>query len=231
MAQVSAEVRLFLQVTDAVVIRDFTEWFNSRRILPGGGVKRRTDVYVVDDSTDELGIKDREGNTGLEVKSLVNRELCRLRFGGLDLTAQIWTKVTSKVLTLPTAPSSALATHKTRWLRKFETAGSTAIEVELGCGAFGEDPKKGPPPDVGCNVEWTLVKSPGFPVHSWTFGLEAFVFGQKGAGVLVLQDSLTKTLAELLSKTPLPPKLGTQWRELSYPAWIRNAKSERVSRS
>jgi hypothetical protein len=52
-------------------------------------------------------------------------------------------------------------THKRRSLRKFAASGASVVEVELGAGPFGEEPKVGALPDVGCNVEWTEVQIEG----------------------------------------------------------------------
>lgn len=71
MPQVSAEMRWFLEATNSTDGKTFDRWFKSGSIPPGGGKKVRKDVYAVDPSTDELGVKSREGEFGLEVKALV----------------------------------------------------------------------------------------------------------------------------------------------------------------
>jgi hypothetical protein len=221
MPQVSAELRWFLDATNSTDVKAFDKWFKSGSLPPGGGKKVREDVYAVDPSTDELGVKNREGKSGLEVKALVEPRFLSLEFGTRKATAQLWSKVTSNILKLPVNATAKRTTLKTRWLRKFDTATSAATEVKLGGGPFGEDPAQGSPPDLGCNVEWTLVEVPGVAVQWWTFGFEAFAFGQAGPVCPLLEEGLRRTLTALRASLPSAPSLGQVWREQSYPAWIR----------
>jgi hypothetical protein len=178
-------------------------------------------VYAVDPSTDALGVKTREGRAGLEVKVLVEPRFLSLAFGTRKATAQLWSKVTSNILTLPVKAAAKRTTLKTRWLRTFDTATSAATEVPLGAGPFGEDPVQGSRPDVGCNVEWTVVQIPGVAAQWWTFGVEAFAFGHDGPVSHLLEEGLRKTLTALRARWPSVPSLGKVWREQSYPAWLR----------
>ena len=221
MPQVSAEMRWFLDATHSTDGEAFDVWFKSGSLPPGGG-KERKDVYAVDRSTDELGVKNREGKSGLEVKALVEPRFLSLEFGTRKATAQLWSKVTSNILMLPDDAGAKCTTLKTRWLRKFDTTGSAATEVEIGAGPFGEDPVQGSLPDIGCNVEWTLIKVPGLAAQWWTFGLEAFAFGQDGPISRLLEEALRKTLIAISSSRPGVPSLGMVWREQSYPAWLKN---------
>ena len=221
MPQVSAELRWFLDATHSTDVKAFDKWFQSGSLLPGGG-KQREDVYAVDPSTDELGVKNREGKPGLEIKALVEPRFLSLEFGTRKTTAQLWSKVTSNILTLPINATAKHTTLKTRWLRKFDTATSAATEVKLGGGPFGEDPVQGSLPNLGCNVEWTLVKVPGVAAQWWTFGLEAFAFGQDGPVCPLLEEGLRRTLTALKASLPNTPSLGEVWREQSYPAWLRS---------
>jgi len=220
MPQVSAELRWFLDATHSTDVEAFDIWFKSGSLPPGGGIERE-DVYAVDPSTDELGVKNREGRSGLEVKALVEPRFLSLEFGTRKATAQLWSKVTSNILTLPVNAAAKRKTLKTRWLRKFDTATSAATEVKLGAGPFGEDPVQGSLPDLGCNVEWTLVKIPGVASQWWTFGFEAFAFGQDGPVSPLLEEGLRKTLTALRASWPSVPSLGNVWREQSYPVWLR----------
>jgi hypothetical protein len=221
MPHVSAELRWFLNATDSTDVKAFDKWFKSGHPSPGGGEKVREDVYAVDPSTDELGVKTREGKSGLEVKALVEPRFLLLEFGTRRATAQLWSKVTSNILSLPVNATAKRTTRKTRWLRKFDTATSAATEVTLGGGPFGEDPAQGSPPDIGCNVEWTLVEVPGMATQWWTFAFEAFAFGRGGPVCPPLEEGLRRTLTALRASLPGAPSLGTAWREQSYPAWIR----------
>jgi hypothetical protein len=221
MPQVSAELRWFVDATNSAEVRTFDTWFKSGRMSPGGGVRIREDVYAVDSSTDELGVKNREGKSGLEVKVLVEPRFLSLEIGARNATAQLWSKVTSSVLMLPVNTTGRLVVLKTRWLRKFDTSTSFVREIKLGGGPFGEEPIEESSVDIGCNVEWTSIEING-NTH-WTFGFEAFAFGQAGPVFPLLEDGLRRLVSTLNSTIPSVPPLGTMWREQSYPAWIRQA--------
>lgn len=225
MPQVSAELRWFLNATHAADVRAFGLWFRSGEIPPGGGRQRR-DVYALDRSTEEIGIKKREGRSGLEVKALVEPCLISLDFAGRKATAQLWSKTVSNTLALPSDPNDQLAVFKTRWLRKFETATPTATEVRLGGGLSGEDPIEDPRPALGCNVGWTLVEVPGMAAQWWSFGFETFAFGQPGPLFPLLEEALRKTISALGVVMPGRPALGEKWREQSYPAWLKRTSEQ-----
>jgi hypothetical protein len=182
---------------------------------------QRRDVYALDRSTEEIGVKTREGRSGLEVKALVEPCFLSLVFAGRRATAQLWSKAVSNTLTLPSDPKANLTVLKTRRLRKFDTATSTATEIRLGGGPFGEDPIADPRPALGCHVEWTLVEAPGMAAQWWTFGLEAFAYDQPGPVFPVLEDALRKTITAIGINMPGLPDLGGIWREQSYPAWLK----------
>ena len=223
MPQVSAELRWFLNATNLNDVDAFDRWFKSETLSPGGGKRKREDVYAVDPSTDELGVKNREGKSGLEVKALVEPLFFSVEFGTRKAAVQLWSKVTSNILTLPVGATVRRRTLKTRWLRKFDTANSVATEVELGAGPFGEDPTQGASPNLGCNVEWTFVEVPGLVAKLWTFGLEAFAFAQTTPVHSHLEAGLRKTLAVMRTNFVNPPILGEAWCEQSYPSWIRSS--------
>ena len=146
-----------------------------------------------------------------------------VEFGTRKASVQLWSKVTSNILTLPVGATVKRTTLKTRWLRMFDTADSVAMEVELGAGPFGEDPTQGSPPHLGCNVEWTLVEAAGYVAKWWTFGLEAFAFAQTTPVHFHLEAGLRKTLAAMRTKLGNPPILGEAWCEQSYPTWIKSS--------
>ena len=221
MPQVTAEMRWFLEATNSTDVKTFDSWFKSGSITPGGGKKARKDVYAVDPSTDELGVKDREGKPGLEVKALVEPRFLALEFGNRKAIVQLWSKVTSNVVTLPVGATAKRTTLKTRWLRMFDTVNSDATEVKLGGGPFGEDPAQASPPDLGCNVEWTLVEVPGLDAQWWTFGFEAFAFNQAGPIFSPSGGRASKNSERAGDSLANAPNLGNVWREQSYPAWIR----------
>jgi len=223
MPQVSAELRWFLNATSSTDVNAFDRWFKSGTLSPGGGKKQREDVYAVDPSTDALGVKNREGKAGLEVKALVDPQFFSVQIGTRKATVQMWSKVTSNILTLPVDATARRTTLKTRWLRMFDTAKSVATEVELGAGPFGEDPTQGSQPNLGCNVEWTLVEVPGLVAKWWTFGLEAFAFAQTTPIHSHLEAGLRKTLAAIGTSIGNAPILGEAWCEQSYPTWLRSS--------
>jgi hypothetical protein len=196
----SAEVRWFWEGR----IPELTLWFGSGPFAPGGG-EVRMDTYVADPAQLELGVKSRGNKPGLELKVLVSERQSR-GIGKLLSPTQIWTKVSSTVLTLNGLP--AMATHKRRWLRKFDTGGATVTEIELG---EDERPKAGGLPDDGCNVELTEVWLED-PVRVWTtLGFEAFGSFDR------VERSLAATLTQM-SAVAMPGIAAGE--ALSYPAWL-----------
>jgi hypothetical protein len=225
MPQVSAEIRWFLNAVHAEQVDAFTRWFHSGPFAPGGGAER-VDVYALDRATDELGVKERGQKAGsekpsVEVKALVVPALGTVSFGARDAAIQIWTKLSSRSISLPSEPSARCTTRKVRWLRKFDTSDPTATEIELGGGKSGEEPKSGASPDVGCNVEWTKITVDGDTREWWSFGAEAFAFGAQGGVERLLEGALRQALGALTDRLGSPPALGSDWTELSYPAWLR----------
>lgn len=224
--QVSAEIRWFLDAAEAAQVDAFTRWFRGGPFPANGGVER-VDVYARDTSTGELGAKQRDQKPGvnekpgLEVKALVHPALDMLSFGTRNATIQVWTKVSSRVITLPHDVGARWTTRKVRWLRKFDTSGPTATELELGGGESREEPKSGARPDVGCNVEWTTVKVDGDSREWRSFGVEAFAFGVHGGVEGTLETGLRRALDALEDRLGPPPALGEDWIEQSYPAWLR----------
>jgi hypothetical protein len=219
LAQVSAEARWFLSSAFDEDVKAFDAWFRAGKHDVGGGKEPRTDVYLKD-ATEELGVKRRGKNVGVEVKALVEPKAFELQMGSLRSPVQLWSKVRSEVLTIPDDPAKKFTTVKMRWLRKFETSDSGWREVQLGGGISGEDPAKGASPEVGCNVEWTSVEVPHLNQVWWTFGLEAFAFNQPRP-VQAALDSLQRALTGIDANLGSPPTLGPAWLALSYPAWIR----------
>ena len=217
MAQVSAEVRWFILDGSNDEIAAVDRWFKDGPNPPGGG-SERFDVYLIDHSTAELGIKARDGKPGLEVKVLVDANAATLSLGGRAAHVQVWSKVASAALLLPDERDKLRTTSKRRWLRKFDTLKPDAREILLGGGKSGEEPLKDAIPDVGCNVEWTTVEVDG---QGWrTLGFESFAFNHAN-GYLTLVPSLERTFRTLEQTLGQLPPLGIGWNELSYPAWLR----------
>jgi hypothetical protein len=196
----SAEVRWFWEGR----IPELTRWFGSGPFAPGGG-EARVDTYLVDPAQVDLGVKSRGNTAGLELKVLVSERQSR-GIGPLQSATQIWSKVSSTVLSLDGLP--AMATHKRRWLRKFDTGAATVTEIELG---QDERPKASGLPDDGCDVELTEVWLED-PTRVWTtLGFEAFGSFDR------VERSLAATLTQMSAVAM--PNVGAG-EALSYAAWL-----------
>ncbi|RWB93104.1 MULTISPECIES: hypothetical protein [unclassified Mesorhizobium] len=198
--EVSAELRWFWDT----VPPNLYDWFVNSPMHPfaAGGKELREDVYLHDPEQVELGVKARGEKPGLEVKGLVGRT-GSLSEGAFCGEIEIWTKWTSRALTLPAA---TIATSKTRWLRKFDTGEGAPREIELN--AKGK-PVREQLPARGCNVELTMVKIED--VVAWTFGFEAF-------GELDQVCEQLRAVAASMSARE-PPDFGRSSLK-SYPAWL-----------
>jgi hypothetical protein len=124
--------------------------------------------------------------------------------GPFRADGELWTKWTSNELEL--APAQMVLTTKTRWLRKFDTTGSSAREIEVGP---DEEPLHDPRPSAGCNVELTQIGIRRENV--WTFGFEAF------GGLTAVSQQLSAVASLLADRNP--PSMGAVVLA-SYPAWL-----------
>lgn len=205
----SAELRWFWPDT---VPTHVEKWFAGLEFAPGGGVlPPRRDVYLFAKGQPELGVKQRHGKPGLEIKGLVS-SLGRMAHGRLVGEAQLWCKWSTSALTLDGA--ATIATPKVRLLRKFDTGAATPRQIQLNDKEQPLDPGAELPRD-GCNVELTRVHlGDGGPLW-WTLGFEAF--GRAEA----VERNLRRLLEHLAHD--LPDLTGA--RELSYPAWLALAAS------
>jgi hypothetical protein len=208
---VSAELRWFWNGEPPAA---FVTWFRQTSAPHpcgcGGGTPRRDD-YLRDPTQTELGVKARSvevggrRNTDLEIKALVARLPDAIPDGPFFSQVEIWTKVSSSALAL--APGSIISTTKTRWMRKFDTGGTTPREVELDDNGM---PRAGEPPARGCNVELTKVEVRGRT--AWTFGFESF-------GDLTSLVSQLRDVASTLAARNPPALSGAI--AASYPEWLR----------
>ncbi len=203
--QLSAEIRLFWfdNPTEAL-----ERWFLDPIVHPcaAGGGKQRTDVYLRDASQIELGIKTRGEKPGVEVKGLVAIPGDTLEFNSCQIPIELWSKWTSLALNFDA--NHGVQLRKTRWLRKFNTAGTKPIEIALDS---SEQPVGGAPlPEKGCNVEWTIVETSSNET-CWTLGFEAF------GGWHDVEDSLRSVVRTMSDRNP-PQSPGA--KAASYPAWI-----------
>jgi hypothetical protein len=207
---VSAEVRWFKRGDPGEALRRCFD-------TPGcGGGRERVDIYSVDRSSDELGIKQREGRPGVEVKALVHPAVGCWRLGPCSGALQLWTRSTSRVLTLPA--ETTRTTRKTRVVRIFEPSAPGMRELELGGGPFREDPVNEGRPALGCHVELARVDIDG---EQWsTFAVQSFA---EDAGRIAMADvsGCLRPMFEYLSERDVGSQLGG-WQEKSYPRWLKD---------
>lgn len=202
--QISAEMRWFW---NCPVAPEALAWFCSGPFSPGGGGKTlRRDVYLVDMDQDELGLKKRGANDGVEVKGLVAVLRDPIAVGSTLVYPQIWTKWLSHALTFESMPTQSVC--KTRWLRKFSISGGKINEIPLG---EDEKPLTGRLPDEGCNVELTDVFLERAGVRWMTIGFEAF-------GELSSVEGHLRRVIEHLVASKIPRL--SAGRQFSYPAWL-----------
>jgi hypothetical protein len=173
-------------------------------ILPGGP-EERVDVYLVDRAQPEVGVKKRGAKSGDEIKGLVDRIE-----GSVDSPGriEIWSKWSLEAFSI--SALSSVATHKTRWLREFDTASEAILQIELSESAvLGQS---APRPAEGCNIELTRVTIEGLDRVWWTLGFEAF------GKMKTVERNLLRTIAALGATIPRAALKGG--RELSYPSWL-----------
>jgi hypothetical protein len=208
--QVSAELRWFWFSRVAAQLED---WFIGEGSYRGGhdwsidrNVNQREDVYFMDWSHRELGVKQRGGKPGVEIKGLVATVWDRRPVHPFDTPPEIWCKWASP--SMPTT-GKTLPTLKTRYLRKFEMKEGRPDEIQLGTDEKPLDPSKWP--QRGCNVELTRVQ-----VGSntwWTLGFEAF------GGLDTVVADLCAVAAAISDRQPPFPEDGIVE---SYPDWLQN---------
>ena len=205
---VSAEARWFWQGNPP---DDLERWFELRPIVAGGGVPR-LDEYLLDARQKELGIKSR-GDIGkrpdadaIEVKGLV--ETRPPLSEPFPAQVQIWTKWKSPALRIDGLP--CIRVWKTRRLRKFDTSGSTVLELALDAKEKLVD-RAALLPALGCHIELVALEVGEPRACWWTLAFEAF-------GPLdTVEESLVRTMADV---HPIEPAALSGGLELSYPAWL-----------
>jgi len=219
----SAEIRWFWRSAPPSTL---LSWFKDERIhlcAVGGGPPDREDLYLVDGSQSELGIKvrgqknARPGDNAaapmlkdVEAKGLLMVDSGVLTSGPLAAPVQFWCKWPFRHIDV--GSTKTLAVRKTRWLRRFDTTGPSAIEIFLDA---NEDPidesRRNCLPALGCNAELTEVQLP-IGDDWWTFGVEAF-------GPLHTLEASLRTVAEELVRRGDGPELHSGVL-LNYPQWI-----------
>jgi hypothetical protein len=195
--QLSAEIRLFWFGEKPAALE---AWFLDDRLhsLPLGIAEDRTDIYLADPSQIELGVKTRGSNSGIEVKGLIATLDDPLEFDSYRIPVELWSKWPSQSLGFDI--QSGVTLRKQRWLRKFDTAGAKPVDAPA------------VRPDIGCNVEWTVVTLPSGE-SSWTLGFEAF-------GHLANVETSLRSVVRLMCGRNPPPAPGA--KALSYPEWLRS---------
>lgn len=217
--QVSAEIRWFWR-DEVPGLRD---WFLDpihHGFAPGGG-EERIDVYLRDQSQEELGIKLRgvkgdkkdDESKEVEIKGLVSVVEGQLNEGPFVGDIEIWTKWKSNQLTL-SDKDSLISIKKRRWLRKFDADGTSLIEIELGA---DERPLKRQLPDRGCNIEFTEIEIQDNGQVWWSFGFESF------ANLSTVEMGVRAAAKEIATRNP---KEFTGGLLASYPKWLRYAMRE-----
>ena len=209
--QISAEIRWFWRDAAPAGLEDWFTGAGSHPCIAGGG-ETRSDDYLRDIGQSELGIKRRGGKDGVEINGLVALIPDGLAAGPFRVEIQLWAKWTSVALGLET--DSTTTVKKRRRLRKFDTSGTSPVEIPLGA---DEAPLENRPwPALGSNAELTLVGLRNGDVW-WTFGFEAF-----GTTSTVEKD--LRAVADMLSSRR-PPEI-PEGLQASYPAWLRTLMSE-----
>jgi hypothetical protein len=205
---VSAEARWFWRGTPP---DDLERWFVQRPIAAGGGTPR-LDEYLLDARQQEVGIK-RRGAIGeppdadaIEVKGLVETRLPLP--DPFSARVQIWTKWKSPALRFDGLPSIRL--RKTRRLRKFDTAGSTVLELALDANEKLVD-RAVLLPVLGCHIELVALEVGEVRARWWTLAFEAF------GPLNTVEGSLVRTVAAV---QPIKSTALSGGLELSYPAWL-----------
>lgn len=194
----TAEIRLFWFHDKP---EEFEDWFKNDpgHPFPAGGPEERNDVYLRDPSQIELGVKTRGEKPGVEVKGLVATLGGTVDFNSLEIPIELWSKWPSQKLGFDTQAGVTL--HKTRWLRKFDTAAAQPVEIALDSAYMLEK---------GSTVEWTIVQMPSGEA-CWTLAFEAF------GGLQDVESSL-RSVAQMMSDRNPPRALRAT--AMSYPALI-----------
>lgn len=210
--QVSAEIRWFWKGSAPDGLE---EWFcgvDAHPYRAGGGPPPRIDKYLYEPGQVELGLKMRGNNPlGIEVKGMISESVGDLSAEPFSGPIEIWTKWTARTLEFGSKP--LIETEKTRWLRKFGTAGGAPLEIEVD--AQEKLAAGGPLPERGCNVELTHIKLPQKSESWWSLGFEAF-------GTLAsIEGDLRAVAAVLASRRP--PKL-SRYILSGYPRWLNDTR-------
>ena len=203
--QVSAELRWFWPAQAPEGLEDWFCKSSTSYVAAGGGDEGRADIYLMEPSQEEVGIKRRGGKPGIEIKGLVAEIDEPVSTKTFDGRIQLWTKwsLGSDNFSL----TRTIEVHKLRWLRKFDTSSRPPTEIPLdGAGIPIDD---GRLPEQGCNVELTKVWLSDQRVW-WTFGFEAF------GRLHSVEDSIRSTVQVMQDRKPTVA-MGDL---ASYPRWL-----------
>ena len=129
----SAEVRWFWHRHCPKEVHD---WFFKAEFSPGGG-PTRIDKYLLQRHEGEIGIKERGGKLGLEIKGLVGI-VSESLLASLTPHVEVWCKWSCASSGLKLLDE--ITTTKTRWLRTFDTSTPVGLEIPM---ESNEKPKSG----------------------------------------------------------------------------------------
>jgi len=179
---------------------DFDAWFRAAGPSWGSASdsKTRTDGYVRDNGQTVLGIKQRGGSNGIEIKGLISTRATVLELAGCTATVGLWGKWPS---TLALDERNLIRIEKQRWMRKFCVEAGAAGELPAGDSGLRT---------CGCDAELTLLAGPDGS-RWWTLGFEAFGIFDR------VEADLAATVAVLARRSP--PRLNGG-RESGYPGWL-----------
>ena len=108
--ELSAEVRWFWSAEQPDIEARLRRWFEQIGRFPPGGGRQREDFYLVEPDFGKLGLKERGGKPGVEVKALAGER------GTLwGATVELWSKWTAMVPSMLWRQQSCAARHERRW--------------------------------------------------------------------------------------------------------------------
>jgi len=203
--QVSSEIRWFWHGSLPPRLEEWFRGAENHGFTAGGG-EHRTDLYLRDDKQPELGIKQRGGKEGTEIKGLVAVHREGISIGPFVGPIEIWAKWSSDAVQIP--ENAMIKVGKRRWLRKFATDTGQPHEIELDEREAPLDAQ--PLPTNGCNVELTLIHV-GPEQLWWSLGFEAF------GSLSRVQASLEAAATALVQRRPPSLEAGVL---ASYPVWL-----------
>jgi hypothetical protein len=206
----SAELRWFFPSAGPAAL---SVWFHSggRHGPAAGGGRVITDTYHLGLGNTEVGVKQRRGEPGLQIKLFVEAtQRCEQR--GFEGPIEVWVKNCINHLT-PHGPRAPIEVHKRRWRRLFDCTDGKAREMTLDAQELPSDGAG--KPQQGCFLELTELDV--------THGAKWVTLAFEAFGPLdTVAASLCLTAAEISARSPPSLEGGVQ---ASYPSWLPRAIS------